>query len=119
MDGSLSAARFARIIGVACLWVACSVPRSFVLMEGVNAKVDRTPVSVRQVAVKQEWRSGKRVTIRYATLLVHEAKAKEIQRHLVSEGDGLIIDGVEYTVVAVEPGAEDARAKVTLQKRDD
>ena len=102
-----------------CAGLGCGAAPSFLLVEGVNGKVDTTPVSVRQVTLKQEWRNGKRVTIRYATLLVHEPKAKEIQRHLVAEGDGLIINGVEYTVLVVHPGETDSRATVTLQKNDD
>ncbi len=117
MDGTILRGVVASIVAFSC--VACSGAQSLVLVEGVNGKVATTPVSVRQVAAREEWRSGKRVTIRYATLLVHESKAKEIERHFVAEGDGLIIGGVEYTVVAVERGNPSARATVTLQKKED
>lgn len=101
---------------VASLVLGCASSPAVVLVEGVNGAVDATPVYVKDVAEKQEWRNGKRVKIRYATILVHEARAKEIERHYVSEGDGVILGGVTYTVVSIEPGAVDARARVSLQR---
>lgn len=99
--------------------LGCGAAPSFVLVEGVNGKVDTTPVSVREVTVKQEFRNGKRVTVRYAALLIHEPKAKKIERHLLAEGDAVLISGVEYTVLNVVPGEADERATVTLQKTED
>jgi hypothetical protein len=91
--------------------------REVVLHELTNGKVEATPVGVSAVVDKQEWRNGKRVTVTYATLLVHTSKA--IRKQEVSAGDLVLIGSKKWQVVEVRPGGADTRGVVLLAAADD
>jgi hypothetical protein len=86
-----------------------------ILRELTNDKIGNIPVGVSAVTETKQFRKGKRVSIEFATLLVHDTASKTIQKHLISEGDDLVIGGKTYRVTEVERGAEGDRGRVVLE----
>jgi hypothetical protein len=102
---------------VASLAIGCGgAGRQAVLNELTNGKVEATPVGVSAVVDKKEWRNGKRVTVTYATLLVHTSKA--IRKQEVCAGDSVLIGSKEWRVVEVKTGGADTRGVVVLEADD-
>jgi hypothetical protein len=106
------------LLAATLLSIACGGSREIVLHELSNdGKVESTPVGVSAIVDKKEWRSGKRVTVTYATLLVHTSKA--IQKQEVATGDVVLIGPKKWQVVAVKPGGADTRGVVVLEEAEE
>ena len=98
------------------LLTSCSAGGSeIILRELTNDKIGNVPVGVSVVTETKQFRQGKRVSIDFATLLVHDTVSKTIQKHLVSAGDDVVIGGKTYRVVEVKRGAESDRGRVVLE----
>lgn len=82
--------------------------------EDRSAQISGHGVGLGPVFEKQRFQSGKRVTIRFATLFVDERSA--IRKRDVEVGDELAIDKDRWQVVEIIPGGASSRAVVVLRK---
>lgn len=88
------------------------------LSEMENTQVDATSVGLGAIEEQKIWKSGKRVTVVFATVLVRSATSGTIERQRVWPGDDVRVGDALWTVVAIERGTATTRGRVLLRKKD-